>query len=104
MKLTVAQHLLKVHLAELGIVTVMEFRFCLARKFRFDLYAESLRMGFEVNGTFGGLHGPRWGASDLEKLNLAQVLGYRVMQFTNKQVERGEAKAFLQHWLSGREA
>lgn len=65
-----------------------------------DLYAESLRMGFEVNGSFDGLHGPRWGASDLEKLNLAQVLGYRVMQFTNKQVERGEAKKFLKEHLS----
>jgi hypothetical protein len=100
-KQTQAQILLQKHLAELGIKTVPEFRFCLQRKFRFDLYAESLHMGFEVNGTFGGLHGPRWSASDLEKLNLAQMLGYRCMQFTNKQVERGEAKAFLAEHLRG---
>ena len=95
---TQAQILLQTHLAELGIKTVFEFRFCLQRKFRFDLYAEELRMGFEVNGTFGGLHGPRWSTSDLEKLNLAQMMGYRVMQFTNKQVERGEAKEFIREW------
>lgn len=101
-KVTAAQILLQKHLVELGVKTVPEFRFSLERKFRFDLYAESLRMGFEVNGTFGGLHGPRWSASDLEKLNLAQMMGYRVIQFTNKQVELGKAKAFLKEWLGGK--
>jgi len=102
MKLTPAQELLRIHLKEMGIRTLPEFRFFSERKFRFDLYAPDLRMGFEVNGTFAGLHGTRWSGSDLEKLNLAQMLGYRVMQFTNKQVLRGEAKAFLAEWL-GRE-
>jgi len=102
MKLTKAQNLLRIHLKELGVATRPEFRFCMERKFRFDLYSEELRMGFEVNGTFKGLHGPRWSASDLEKLNLAQMMGYRVMQFTNRQVETGQAKAFLAEWL-GRE-
>ena len=99
MKQTAAQELLRIHLAELGIKVVPEFRFCMERKFRFDLYAESLRMGFEVNGTFGGLHGPRWSGSDLEKMNLCQMLGYRCMQFTNRQVETGKAKEFLAEWL-----
>lgn len=101
MKLTPSQELLRIHLRELGVETRPEFRFSLERKFRFDLYAESLRMGFEVNGHFQGKHGAGW-SSDAEKLNLAQMMGYRVMVFTNKQVERGEAKAFLQEWLGAK--
>jgi len=98
--MTPAQQLLQQHLKELGVETTFEFRFCLERKFRFDLYAESLRMGFEVNGTFKGLHGPRWSSTDLEKVNLAQMLGYRVMQFTNRQVLTGQAKSWLGEWIT----
>ena len=36
---------------------------------------------------------------DYEKLNLAQMLGWRCLRFTNKQVLRGEAKSFLEKWL-----
>ena len=97
--MTPAQTLLQIHLRELGIETTPEFRFCLQRKFRFDLYSEELRMGFEVNGTFSGLHGPRWGGSDLEKMNLATVLGYRVLVFTNKQVQNGHAKDFVRQYV-----
>jgi very-short-patch-repair endonuclease len=98
-RLTASQALLQVHLREIGIETVPEFRFCLERRYRFDLYCERLRMGFEVNGTFQGLHGARFGGSDMEKLNLAQMLGYRVMQFTNKQVETGRAQAWMNKWI-----
>ncbi len=97
--ITVAQLLLHEHLHELGIETVFEFRFTLERRYRFDLYCERLRIGFEVHGTYKGLHGTRWAWDDLDKLNIAQLLGYRVLQFTNKQVETGTAKAFLAKWL-----
>jgi very-short-patch-repair endonuclease len=97
-KLTPMQRLLKTHLSELGIKTVPEFRFCLERRYRFDLYSPEHRIGFEVNGTFQGLHGPRY-KGDNEKINLAQVMGFRVLVFTNKEVERGHAKAWLKEHL-----
>jgi very-short-patch-repair endonuclease len=96
---TEAQQLLQIHLAELGIGTVAEYRFDAERKFRFDLASLEHRLGFECNGTFGGLHGPRWSSSDAEKMNLAQLQGWRVLVFTNKQVLSGEAKAFLKEHL-----
>lgn len=97
-KITKQQALLWQHMAELGIECVFEFRFCLERKFRFDLYCERLRMGFEVNGNFQGLHGRRYSGSDNEKFNLAQMHGYRCLVFTNKEVEKGEAKEFMKMW------
>lgn len=98
MKLTVAQELLKIHLSELGITTVPEYRFDAKRLFRFDLASPELRLGFECNGHFEGKHGRGW-SGDAEKMNLAQMQGWRVLVFTNKQVLRGEAKTFIAEHL-----
>ena len=100
MKQTPAQVLLAIHLLELGIATTAEYRFSKDRRWRLDLYSEHYRLGFEVNGTWKGLHGPRWSTSDLEKVNTAQMMGIRVLTFTNEQVERGEAKKFIESWVS----
>ena len=34
-----------------------------------------------------------------EKDRLAQMLGWRVMRFTNRQILNGEAKVWLSQWL-----
>jgi len=94
--MTESQQLLKIHLSELGIETVAEFQFCPDRRFRFDLANEQLMLGFECNGSWNGLHGPRWSSLDAEKSNLAQAKGWCVFVFSNKQVLNGEAKAFLE--------
>ena len=99
MKMTPAQILLQIHLRELGIQTMPEYRFSKDRRWRLDLYSEHYRLGFEVNGTWKGLHGPRWSTSDLEKVNTAQMMGIRVLTFTNEQVERGEAKKFVAEYV-----
>ena len=98
--LTVAQTLLATHLAEIGIATIPEFQFWKDRRFRFDLYAPLLwgGTGFEVNGHFNGIHGRGW-SGDAEKANLAQMMGMRVLVFTNRQVMNGEAIAFVKEWI-----
>jgi hypothetical protein len=62
-----------------------EFRFDAKRKFRFDYYLPDLRVGFEINGGewLGGRHTKGKGyQTDLDKINLAQINGFRVFQFT----------------------
>jgi very-short-patch-repair endonuclease len=97
--MTEAQRLFRVHLRELGIETVTEYRFDPSRRFRFDLASLEHRIGFECNGSFSGLHGPRWSSSDAEKMNLAQMQGWRVLVFDNRQVLRGKAREFVATWL-----
>jgi len=102
-KLTPAQELLRIHIFELGHSPVVpEYKFCAWRKFKFDLYVPSLRMGFECDGgQFGGGH-MRGKALEqqYEKDRLAQLLGFRVMRFTNREVLTGAAKDFLKPWIA----
>lgn len=93
MKQTEAQILLGIHLAELGIKTVPEYRFDHERQFRFDLADITHRWGFECNGHWQGRHGTAW-SEGFEKLNHAQALGWKVFVFHNRQVLKGEAKEF----------
>ncbi len=102
-KLTTAQRLLQIHLAELDIETIPEFKFCSDRKFRMDLYCDRLRLGFEVNGQYQGLHGKRFGNTDNEKIRLAQLHGYRILPFSNQEVLDGTAREFMQNWLDNEE-
>ena len=97
-RLSEAQMLLQVHLAELRIETVPEFPFCHGRKFRFDLAAVDHPWAFEVNGHFQGKHGSGW-SNDAEKMNLAQAMGWKVFVFHNNDVLTGKAKAFIQEHL-----
>lgn len=64
------------------------------RKFRADFLCPSLKMIIEVNGGqfSGGRHtrGGKGYETDLEKLNLAQINGYKVIQFTYQMLKRGE--------------
>ncbi len=96
--MTEAQTLLQVHLKELGIETVAEFRFDGERRFKFDLANEQLMMGFECNGHWQGRHGAAW-SEGFEKFNLAQVQGWTVFVFHNHDVLNGKAKEFLAKYL-----
>jgi very-short-patch-repair endonuclease len=62
------------------------------RRFRADFYCPNLRLIVEVNGGqwIAGRHN-RGGSyqKDLEKINLAQVNGIRILQFTYEMLERG---------------
>lgn len=99
--MTDAQRLLQMHLKEIGVDTVPEFRFAAPRKFSFDLYSERWTMGFEADGGRWkrGHRSSRDTNMHNEKYNLAQMLGYRVMTFTNEEIENGNAKEFLKEWL-----
>jgi len=101
-KLTKQQILLGIHLDELGVRFQREFKFC-ERDWRFDIILLDYRIGIEISGgNFSGGH-RRFKAQEDEynKLNTATVTGWKVLQFTNYQVECGHARAFLKHWLGG---
>lgn len=97
-RLTDAQRLLAEHLKELGIETTPEYRFC-DRLWRFDLASEAHHVAFECNGHFQGKHGAGW-SNDAEKLNTAQMLGWRVLVFTNRDVLSGKAKQWIAKWVA----
>ena len=101
---TVAQRLLKIHLDELGITTEFEYKFC-DRDWRFDLVDHENHTAFEISGGnwSGGHRRGKKQEDEYDKINTAQLLGWRVMQFTNAQVLDGRAKAFLQSNLINEE-
>lgn len=100
-KQTPAQLLLAIHLRELGFAPEPEVRVCAERRWRFDLADISHRLAFEVSGGnwTGGHARGREQEDEYTKLNTAQMLGWKVMQFANRQVLTGEAKEFLRKWL-----
>ena len=101
-KLSEAQTLLEIHLRELWpqFTPIKEYSFMDGRRFRFDLAILDIRLGFEVcGGSWSGGH--RHGSAierDYEKLNLAQMSGWRCLYFTNEAVLDGTAKEFLRKW------
>jgi very-short-patch-repair endonuclease len=111
------QILLGIHLRELGFLPEYEHHFC-ERDWRFDVACPRDRLAFEISGGqfTGGHRTGFWGKleatrrkamgktgtpqeEEYDKLNTAQLLGWRVFQFTNEQVSTGRAKAFLEEWL-----
>jgi very-short-patch-repair endonuclease len=96
-KLTNAQRLLRTHLAELGYHCVAEHQFMEDRRFRFDLYCDELHMGFECDGGqwSGGHMRGKAIESQYEKDRLAQLHGFRIFRFTNRQIMTGEAKEWM---------
>jgi|SRR5712664_638838 len=101
-ELTEAQLLLRTHLSELGYETEVEYQFHPDRRFRFDLANVENRLGFEAcGGQWTGGHRHRAAITrDYEKLNLAQVHGWRCFYFTNEQILKGEALEWLKEHLS----
>jgi very-short-patch-repair endonuclease len=97
MKQTEAQILLQVHLKELGMATIPEYRFDPERNWHADLACLEHRILFECDGgQFKGGH--KRGIAleqDYEKQNEAQAQGWRIFRFTNRQILTGAAYDYM---------
>lgn len=104
MKQTEAQILLGIHLAELKFFASAEYQFC-ERDWRLDWASRELRIAFECNGGkwSGGHRRGNAIEDENDKINTAQMMGWRVIQFTNEQVLDGRAKEWLRPWLELKE-
>ena len=69
-----------------------EYKFHHSRQWRFDYAWPDKRLAVEFDGGQWIAHGGRHNRDgDREKLNVAAVMGWRVMQFSNQQWERDPA-------------
>jgi very-short-patch-repair endonuclease len=106
-RLSEAQQVLVIHLKEI-LVTAgrfdihTEFPVAPYRKWRFDIAVPAFNWAFEIDGGAWSHGRHTRGAGfikDMEKLNTAAALGWKVFRFTPDQVLKGEAKEFIQKWL-----
>lgn len=88
--------LTKILLAEIkaeGLPTpVLEHRFHSIRKWRFDLSWPKEKLAIEIHGAVyaGGRHTTGKGfENDREKMNEAQVMGWKVLEYSTGQVKKG---------------
>jgi hypothetical protein len=82
-----------------------EFRFLPDRKFRFDLCWPVEKLAIEINGAtwVKGGHSSGYGLQrDYEKLNLAQLAGWIVLQYESNRIYSGEAVNQIQEALKRR--
>lgn len=87
---------------------IREYQAIKGRKFRFDFaWTEPHhRLLVEVQGGIWQKSGHTSGRGvtrDMEKLNLAQLAGWRVMQFSRGMIESGEALDMIAKALGGEE-
>jgi very-short-patch-repair endonuclease len=98
--------LLTLHIKALGLPPPQfEHRFDDKRKWRFDFAWPRRKIAVEIDGGIwtGGRHTRGLGFSaDLEKLNAAVELGWRVYRFTPAMVSAGTAAKTLQRVLTPR--
>ena len=81
-----------------------EYRFAPPRRYRADFAYPEQKILVEVQGGIytRGAHSRGIGLErDYEKLNLAQILGYKVFQFSRKMIESGEAITILEKLFHG---
>ena len=84
---------------------VREYAFHDTRKFRLDFAVPSLKFGVECDGAIWskGAHSTPMGIlRDMEKANLAVMLGWSVLRYSTAQVRRGEAIAQIRQWFEER--
>jgi hypothetical protein len=99
-------HLLLLQCEERGLPTpVLEFRFCIERKWRADRGWPEQMVIAEIDGGSwlpqGGRHTRGKGfENDCIKLNTAAILGYRVLRFTPAMVQSGIAIAHIEQALA----
>jgi very-short-patch-repair endonuclease len=70
-----------------------EYRFHNTRKWRFDFACSTRKLAIEIDGGIwsGGRHSGGIGQiKDMEKLNTAAILGWRVLRFTPQQTQTKE--------------
>lgn len=75
---------------------IAEYRFHPTRKWRFDFAWPKEKIAIEVDGggfKFGG--GKHMQPRDLEKLNTATSLGWKVYRFTPAMITKGQAIKFI---------
>lgn len=80
-----------------------EYRFAPPRRFRADFAYPEQKILVEVQGGIytRGAHSRGIGLErDYEKLNLAQLLGYKVFQFSRKMIESGVAVNMIEEVLN----
>lgn len=99
-KLSLMQILLGKYLLELGCTKdeiLFEYKFSEGRGWRFDVCLPELRVAMEISGGnwTGGHRRGKAQEDEYDKLNHAQMDGWRVFQWTNQQVSDGRAKEFL---------
>lgn len=82
-----------------------EFKFAADRKFRFDYCWPDKKWALEIEGgifnkTHGGGHRSITGIlRDIEKYNLAALLGYRVLRITTPMIADGSALNLIERAL-----
>jgi very-short-patch-repair endonuclease len=79
-----------------------EYRFCPTRKFRFDFAWPRQKIAVEVQGAIWrkGAHSSGVGLQrDYEKYNLAQLLGWKLLQFEARAIRSGIALNTLKQAL-----
>lgn len=89
--------LLQMQLIENGFPKpVSEFQFHPSRRWRFDFAWPEAKVAIEIDGggfKFGG--GKHMQPRDLEKLNTAVSLGWKVYRFTPGMIQKGQAIKFI---------
>ena len=100
-RVTEAQLCLYGHLRELGHEPSLEVKVCADREWRFDKALPYSRLAFECNGGqwHGGHRRGKKVDDEYDKLNRAQMEGWRVIQFSNEAIIRGDDKPFLEKYL-----
>lgn len=86
---------------------ILEYQFHPTREWPFDLAWPQFKIGVEFHGaTFvGGRHTRGTGfMGDRQKMNAAQLLGWRVFEFTPAMIASGEARRTLVWAVLGEEA
>lgn len=87
-----AVQMLEIDMMAAGIPFVREFQFAPPRRWRFDFAMPERKIAIEVDGGVysGGRHTTGKGfEADLEKLNRATTLGWRVLRYSTGMVQRG---------------
>lgn len=91
--------------ARLGLPEpVPEFRFHPVRRWRLDMAWPMWRIGAEIHGAVhtGGRHVRGTGfTKDREKMNMAQLLGWQIFEFTPGQIREGYAAQILRSSFQG---
>ena len=85
-------------------VPVAEYRFHPVRRWRFDYALPELKIGLEIDGAVftQGRHTRGAGVEkDMEKLNEAAILGWRVLRVSTGMVSDGRALGFIERVLKG---
>lgn len=81
-----------------------EYRFHPTRRWRFDYALPAQSIAIEVDGAVysGGRHTRGKGfENDMDKLNEAQILGWRVLRFSTGMVKDGRALGVIERLLKG---